>query len=131
MSRSSFIHLAPLALAAIAGAGLAQPSTGAAQAVTAEQALLNQTPASMQEPTAPFSTVSSGSLPSGGNQVSGDRALLGRVELPSGLERYFGTDSLADALIDGERALLGRWPVQPNRQSGDWAGRASKADTSS
>jgi hypothetical protein len=127
MSRSSFIHLAPLALAAIAGAGLIQPSTGSAQAVTTEQALLNQTVA-QTEVSAAYRATPDRSIQIGNADVAGDRALLGRVEAPSAWEWYFGTVSLAETAIDGERALLGRWPLVQSRRSGDWAQRGAERE---
>jgi hypothetical protein len=127
MLRTSLIHLAPaLALVAIAGAGLVQPQVGLAQTVTADQALLNRTAAEL--PTG-LNAIPGSPINTGDNEGGGDRALLGRTETPRTGELHLGTARLAGEVpIQGERALLGRWPApQPRRPEG-WAQRVANDD---
>jgi hypothetical protein len=124
MSRTIRRHLAPaLALAALAVTAISRP--GLAQ--TAERAFLNQIPATVGPITVPGSPRGAGAT-----RLDGEVALLGRTRNLPTWDLRPGSSLLAQIfegpVIDGERALLGRWPVTQPRTSGDWAGRSRQSE---
>lgn len=120
MSGKTRIHLATLAV--LIGTGLLRPSHGAAQSVSGDEALLNVT-APATEAGRALTALPSPSFDNRNGSIPGDRALLARTEAPSGWDWSRVGESLASVAVDGERALLGRWPAAPARLSEDWARR--------
>jgi hypothetical protein len=130
MSRRTRIHLAQaLALVAIGTAGLARPGNSFAQTGSGADALLNRS-AAAQGDVAAFNTIPRSPIGTGSNEVAGELALLGRMETPHTRELQLGTISqvIDEAPIDGNRALLGRWPVVHPRYTEDWAQRFANDD---
>jgi hypothetical protein len=130
MSGTARTHFAPaLSLAVLAAIGLIRPGAASGQTVTGARALLNQTAAATAL-TAAFNPIPGSPTRTGTEPVAGERALLGRTETVATWELQLGTALMAQAggeiRIDGERALLGRWPVTEPRYSGNWAKRGEK-----
>jgi hypothetical protein len=107
---------------------LAGPSlvrSAEAQSIAPESAFLNRTPTGAGIETG---FTASQIDPGNGTDFGGEKALLGRTE---GLRIWepgllsTAVTSAADAPpLDGERALLGRWPVSQPHRPGSWAQRA-------
>jgi hypothetical protein len=130
MLRTTWHHFAPaLVLATLAALALSRPETAAAQA--GERALLNQVP------TVDFVAIGLPNSPigSGNAEIDGETALLGRSRNLHTWDLRLGTGLLAQdnqsVPVDGERALLGRWPQVQPRHAGDWARRSAKAEDQS
>jgi hypothetical protein len=126
MSRTTRNHLRPaLALVALAAAGLIRPDIGSAQ--NGHRALLNQVSIEIGP-----DVTSDSPLALADREIDGEIALLGRTQDLHTWELQLGTGHLAHetefAPIDGERALLGRWPVSPRQDLGDWADRPAAPD---
>src|SRR5215207_6874518 len=123
MSRMTRNHFAPaVALAALAAA-LIRPDTVSAQA--GDRALLNQVPSvDFVAIGLPDSLIATGS-----DKIDGAIVLLGQISNLHTWDLRLGTGLLAQAdksaPIDGERALLGRWPVSQRQTMEDWAQRPS------
>jgi hypothetical protein len=130
MSRMTRNHFAPAFALATLAAALIRPDTVSAQA--GDRALLNQVPTvdfvAIGLPDSPIAT--------GSDKVDGAIALLGQSPNLHTWDLPHGTGLLAQAdksaPLDGERALLGRWPVSQRQTMGDWAYRlAARTNISS
>ena len=123
MSRMTRNHFAPAFALATLAAALIRPDTVSAQA--GDRALLNQVP------TADFVAIGLPESPiaTGSDKIDGAIALLGQSPNLHTWDLRLGSGLLAQAdksaPIDGERALLGRWPVSQRQTMEDRAHRPS------
>lgn len=115
MFRTLLVHISPrLALVALASAGLVQPKISLGQTGKGDGALLNRTAISA-ELSPVFTTISAARIHDGSNALAGESALQGRAQTPPtrGGHSDASLASTVDLIpVNGERALLGRWPVE-------------------
>jgi len=111
MSRNTRSLVPALTLATLAAIGLARPVL----AQTGDRAFLNRVPVAVENQPVTMADEAIVSKPS---SIDAARALLGRVESSAAAILVLAVES---APIDGERALLGRWPAFQSRRPGVWA----------
>jgi hypothetical protein len=113
MFRTLLVHITPrLALVAVASAGLLQPRISLGQAAKGDGALMNRTVISTELSPA-FTAFSPAQIHDGSDPLEGEGALQGRVQTPPTSGHSDAALAAVDLIpVNGERALLGRWPVE-------------------